>query len=77
MVDRFGRARGQSQAIVEFELEGPGVLVGDPVIDFHETGGVGAVWVRTLPGQPGTIVLHATSFSFGAEVVAITSLPAD
>jgi beta-galactosidase len=73
IADRYGRARGQSQAIVEFEIEGPGILVGDPVLDLHETGAVGAVWVRTLPNQPGTIVLHATSSSFGAEVVTITS----
>jgi beta-galactosidase len=74
VIDRFGRARGKSQAIVEFELEGPGVLVGDTTLDLQDTGGVGAVWVRTLPGKTGTIVLHATSFSFGAEVATIQTI---
>jgi beta-galactosidase len=73
VVDRHGRARGQSQAVVEFELEGPGVLVGDRSLDLLQTGAVGAVWVRTRPDEPGSIVLHASAFGFGSEAISLTS----
>ncbi|MGH3188129.1 MAG: hypothetical protein ACRDOL_12840, partial [Streptosporangiaceae bacterium] len=44
---------------VTMNLSGPAVLVGDNPFAFGEYGGLGAVWVRSLAGQQGTITLTA------------------
>nr|WP_240895363.1 glycoside hydrolase family 2 TIM barrel-domain containing protein [Kineococcus siccus] len=71
VVDRFGRARGSSQALVHVEVDGPAVLVGDAVLDLHETGAVAAVWVRTRAGEAGTVVVRASAAGLGSEAVTL------
>lgn len=75
IVDRFGELRGSSRERVEFTLEGPGTLLGDSPFDLEDTGGVAAVWVRTIAGQPGTISLTVTSTALGSRTILLTSLP--
>jgi len=74
IVDRHGVPRGRTQSFAEFELEGPGVLVGESILDLAETGAVGAVWVRTRRGEPGRIVLRVSAPGFGAENLVLTSV---
>lgn len=73
MADKFGNSRGSSHAVVELSVDGPARLVGDAVLDLSETGGVAAVWIRSLPGNTGTIHVRAESPEYGAEVVTIDS----
>ena len=54
-VDAYGNQRRYLAGEVALNLSGPGILVGDNPFAFGEYGGLGAVWVRSLPGQPGTI----------------------
>jgi beta-galactosidase len=64
-VDRYGNARPYVGGLVTLSLEGPAVLVGDNPLDFGATGGVGAVWVRSLPGSPGTVTVRAAHPALG------------
>ena len=71
VVDRHGAERAFAGGQVALELAGPGTLVGDNPFSLAASGGVGAVWVRTLPGQSGRIRIKATHSSLGAQSVEI------
>jgi beta-galactosidase len=71
VVDKFGAERAFAGGTVTFSLTGPGVLVGDNPFSLGESGGVGAVWVRTLPRRPGCIRVKAVHSSLGARSVEI------
>ncbi|WP_260191931.1 glycoside hydrolase family 2 protein [Actinophytocola gossypii] len=72
-VDRYGAPRPYVGDEVRLTVSGPGVLVGDNPFPLGQNGGVGAVWVRTRLGQPGTIRLTATHAGLGAGTVTIES----
>lgn len=59
-VDRFGNPRPYVKGMVRISLSGPAVLVGDNPFAFEATGGVGAVWVRSLLRQSGVIGVSVT-----------------
>ncbi len=75
VADEFGAERLFADGEVTFEIEGPGVLVGDNPFSLAESGGVGAVWIKTLPGNPGRITLKAIHSTLGAKTIAIDALP--
>lgn len=61
VMDRHGAPRPFANGAVTFELAGPGVIVGDsPFTLLDDSGGVGAVWIKSLPNQTGTVVVTAT-----------------
>lgn len=70
-VDRHGAPRPYVGGEVQLELEGPGVLIGDNPFDLAETGGVAAVWVKTVAGQTGEIRLRASHEQLGSQSVQI------
>ena len=51
--DRYGAPRPYVSDPVTFEIDGPGVLIGDNPLDFQATGGAAAVWVRSVSGPAG------------------------
>lgn len=59
-VDRYGAARPYVAGALDFAITGPGVLVGDNPFDFEAAGGAGAVWIRTIKGLTGQVILSAT-----------------
>jgi beta-galactosidase len=69
--DRFGAERAFANGIVVFDLSGPGRLVGDNPFSLEDSGGVGALWVRTIPGQIGRIRVKGTHSSLSASLVEI------
>ncbi len=71
VVDTFGAERAFAGGKVAFELKGPGVLVGDNPFSLTESGGVGAIWVRTLPGGFGRIMLKAVHSYLGAASIEV------
>jgi beta-galactosidase len=73
-VDAYGNQRRYPAGEVVLKLLGPGILVGDNPFAFGEYGGLGAVWVRSLPGQPGTIAVTATHPDLGRAQVVVESL---
>ncbi len=71
VTDKFGAPRLHAGGEVAFEATGPGVIVGDNPFLLTDSGGVGAVWVRTLPGNAGVIVVKARHSTLGAKSVTI------
>ncbi|MFF6983850.1 glycoside hydrolase family 2 TIM barrel-domain containing protein [Streptomyces sp. NPDC008343] len=59
VVDVHGSPRPYTAGDVTVDITGPGVLVGDTPFDLGANGGVGAVWIRTLPAASGTIKVTA------------------
>ncbi len=70
-VDRYGAARPYVSGQVELSVHGPAVLVGDTPFPFADTGGAGAVWVRTLRNSPGTVTVRATHPALGTAEAAV------
>jgi beta-galactosidase len=60
IVDKFGAFRLGGVGEVHLTIEGPGELIGDNPFVLAESGGVGALWLRTLPGRAGLIGISAT-----------------
>jgi beta-galactosidase len=71
VVDNFGANRAFAGGSVSFSIAGPGTLVGDNPFDLKASGGAGAVWVRTLPDQPGRISITARHSELGTKSVEI------
>jgi beta-galactosidase len=71
VLDRYGAARARAGGTVTFALTGPAVLIGDNPLDLTGNGGVGAVWLRTLPSQRGRVTLRATHSQLGAHTLTI------
>jgi beta-galactosidase len=59
VVDKYGAPRAFAGGTVTLKIEGPGQIIGANPFDLEENGGMAAVWIRTLPGQHGTIRVHA------------------
>ncbi|HLK73343.1 MAG TPA: glycoside hydrolase family 2 TIM barrel-domain containing protein [Streptosporangiaceae bacterium] len=70
-VDRYGAPRPYAAGQVTLDLAGPAVLVGDNPFDFASAGGAGAVWIRSLPGSPGTVTVTASHPALGSAVARI------
>jgi beta-galactosidase len=69
VTDKFGAQRAFAGGSVSFEITGPGTIVGDNPFDLAGSGGVGAVWIRTLPRGNGQIKITARHSVYGAKVV--------
>ena len=71
IVDKFGSPRLFGGGVVTLTIDGPAKIVGDNPFDLNLTGGMGAVWIRTLPGSYGIVRVRAqhTSFAGTAEVI--------
>ena len=75
VVDRHGADRLLGSGEVRFEMTGPGQLVGDNPFALADSGGVGAVWARTMPGASGRIRITATHSALAAKSVEIDVRP--
>ena len=74
--DQFGNfASNDNSGQVTLTLSGPAELLGDSPFDFGQYGGLGAVWIRSLAGQPGAITLTASHPLLGQAEVQVRSLP--
>ena len=70
-VDRYGAPRPYVTGQVTLSVEGPAVLVGESPFDFAAAGGVGAAWVRSRPGSPGTVAVTVSHPTLGQAVVRV------
>ena len=75
-VDKYGNLRRYPAGEVTLTLTGPATVLGDNPFAFGAYGGLGAVWIRSLPGQTGTIILAASHPELGQAQVQVRSLPA-
>lgn len=71
VADKYGSKRPFSGGIVRFDVEGPGTIVGDNPFDLEQSGGAGAIWVRTKGQESGTIMVSATHSKLGTQKVKI------
>ena len=70
-LDRYGAPRPYVTGLLTLAIDGPGVLIGDNPLDFQDTGGAAAVWVRTLRGQTGQVTVTAAHPTLGSEETVI------
>lgn len=76
VVDKFGNERAFAGGQIAFNITGPGVIVGDnPFTLLNDSGGVGAVWIKTLPGATGSIVVKAVHSTLGEKSVTVNIKP--
>ncbi|WP_243789053.1 hypothetical protein [Saccharopolyspora gloriosae] len=76
VVDRHGADRPYTAGDVTLELDGPAELVGPHRFPLAETGGVGAVWLRSARTGAGRVRLRARHPSAGAAQAELTVLAA-
>jgi beta-galactosidase len=72
VVDKFDAERAFGSGEVTFDVTGPGVIVGDNPFALDDSGGVGAIWVKTFPDVSGRIVVTARHSRFGIRSVVIS-----
>jgi beta-galactosidase len=70
-LDRYGSPRPYATGQVTLAVSGPGVLIGESPFDFAAAGGVGAAWIRSLPGSAGTAVISASHPVLGQATVEV------
>jgi beta-galactosidase len=70
-VDGYGAPRPYVTGSVALSVSGPAVLVGESPFDFAAAGGVGAVWIRSLPGSAGHVVVSASHPVLGQAVARV------
>ena len=75
VVDKYGASRAFGSGNVSFEVNGPAVIVGDNPFALAESGGAGAVWVKTVPGSSGRITIKVRHSEFGTKSVEIHVQP--
>jgi beta-galactosidase len=75
--DSYGNQRRVTSGQVTLQITGPGALIGDNPFAFGAYGGLGAVWVRSVAGQPGTITVSAAHPTLGSASVRLRSVPPD
>ena len=71
VVDKYGADRAFSGGELRFEIDGSGVIVGDNPFSLADSGGVGAIWIRTMPNGRGKVRLSAKHSALGEKVIEI------
>lgn len=74
-VDAYANDRPYVAGSVELRLSGPAVLVGANPFPLDETGGAGAVWLRSSREGTGTVVLRARHPTLGTAEVRFSVEP--
>jgi beta-galactosidase len=70
-VDKFGAPRPFVEGEVVFEIQGPGMIIGDNPFQFGDCGGVGALWIKSLPDRSGRVRVVARHAHLGQNSVEI------
>ena len=71
VADKYGSKRPYADGTVQFEIDGPATIIGDNPFDLKESGGAGAIWVKTNGQKSGAISVLATHSSLGERKVTI------
>jgi len=71
VLDQYGQPRAFAGGTVQFALSGPGILVGDNPYNLTESGGAGAVWVKSATVR-GVVTVKATHSALGTRTLALT-----
>ncbi len=76
IVDKYGADRAFATGEVRFEMDGPAVIVGDNPFKLDDSGGVGAIWIRTVSNGRGKVRLSASHSVLGGKSVELEVRPA-
>jgi beta-galactosidase len=74
-VDAYGNQRPHITGDVELSLTGPGQLIGDNPFPFGIYGGVGGVFLRSIPGRTGTLTVTVSNTTLGSSTIRLTVIP--
>ncbi|HUA97908.1 MAG TPA: glycoside hydrolase family 2 TIM barrel-domain containing protein [Terracidiphilus sp.] len=69
--DKFGALRAFAGGEVALKLSGPAEIVGQNPFSIVDSGGAGAVWVKTLPNRTGLIRIEARHASLESKRIEI------
>jgi len=69
--DQYGAIVQHLEGVVQITVSGLGDLIGDSSFPLAETGGVGAIWIRSKPGARGAIEVSAQHPRFGVQKLSI------
>ena len=69
--DKYGAPRLVGGGDVKIEVTGPGELIGDQTFSLTESGGAGAVWIRSTPNANGAIAVKLTHSTLGSKTVTV------
>lgn len=72
VVDKYGSPRWFGKGVASFAVQGPAELVGDSPFNLGTSGGVAAVWVRTVRGRTGRVVCTVRHSLLGMGTASIT-----
>lgn len=73
VTDNYGALRASAEGTVLLHIDGPGKLIGPATHDLAETGGGAAVWIRTVAGRSGRILITAVKSPLPPARVTITA----
>ena len=71
--DQYGAPRLLGSGDVRIEIGGPGELIGDEIFSLTESGGAGAVWVRSTPNSSGVITVRFTHSTLGSKTTTVAA----
>lgn len=71
LADKYGALRLLSAGDVSIDIAGPCVLIGDRTFSLTESGGAGAVWVKSEPNASGEITVKVAHPNVGTHVVSV------
>jgi len=74
VADKFGSIRPFAKGEVIFKVEGPGSIAGDNPFRLEESGGAGAIWIKTIQGKTGNIGLTAIHPLLGVKSVTVKAV---
>jgi beta-galactosidase len=75
VTDRYGAPRLLGNGEVTIDVTGPGQLIGDHTFSLTESGGAGAVWIKSVPRTRGDIHVRLHHSMMGTKDVAIAVRP--
>ncbi len=71
--DKYGAPRLLGGGDVTMEIAGPGELIGDSNFSLTESGGAGAVWIRSARNASGEITVKLSHSTLGSKTVKVTA----
>lgn len=70
--DHFGNARPTAKGSIHVQHAGVGKLIGDTEFVLADSGAVGAVWLRSVPGQTGKASVTISHADLGSKTLSVT-----
>jgi beta-galactosidase len=71
VLDRFENPRAFAGGEVSFRVDGPATIIGDNPFQLADAGGLAAVWIKTINGNPAQVRVIAEHSILGAKSVKI------